>query len=47
MTGTILITGANRGLGLELVKAYLNANWQVIACCRSLGAANELNAPKR
>ena len=30
----ILITGANRGLGLELAKQYYAAGWQVIACSR-------------
>lgn len=31
---TILITGANRGLGLEFAKQYAEAGWQVLACCR-------------
>lgn len=31
----ILITGSNRGIGLELVKQYANDNWHVLACCRS------------
>lgn len=30
----ILITGANRGIGLELVKQYYSENWHVIACSR-------------
>lgn len=39
---TILITGANRGLGLEFAKQYAADGWKVIACCRSPGAADEL-----
>ncbi len=33
---TILITGANRGIGLEFVKQYSNAGWRVHACYRTL-----------
>lgn len=39
---TVLITGANRGLGLEFAKQYHAANWKVIACCRNPDAAAEL-----
>lgn len=39
---TTLITGANRGIGLELVKQYLDDKWRVIACCRDPNHANEL-----
>ena len=28
---TVVVTGANRGIGLELCKAYLEAGWQVVA----------------
>jgi NAD(P)-dependent dehydrogenase (short-subunit alcohol dehydrogenase family) len=41
---TILITGANRGLGLELVKQYAAEGWQVYACCRHPQTATELQA---
>lgn len=42
MAETILITGANRGIGLELVKAFTRNGWQVLACCRDPEAAVEL-----
>jgi NAD(P)-dependent dehydrogenase (short-subunit alcohol dehydrogenase family) len=32
---TILITGANRGIGLELTEQFALDEWQVIACCRN------------
>jgi NAD(P)-dependent dehydrogenase (short-subunit alcohol dehydrogenase family) len=37
-----LITGANRGLGLEFAKQYLADNWQVYAACRDPSSASEL-----
>ncbi len=40
---TLLITGANRGIGLELSKQYLEQGWQVHACCRKPKKAKELN----
>ena len=40
---TILITGANRGLGLEFVRQYAADDWQIIACCRDPEDADELN----
>jgi NAD(P)-dependent dehydrogenase (short-subunit alcohol dehydrogenase family) len=42
MQQSILITGANRGIGLELVKQYAENDWQVYACCRSPDQATEL-----
>ena len=39
---TVLITGANRGLGLEFVQQYLNKGWDVIATCRSPESAKTL-----
>jgi NAD(P)-dependent dehydrogenase (short-subunit alcohol dehydrogenase family) len=37
-----LITGANRGLGLEFVRQYLADGWQVYATCRDPASASEL-----
>lgn len=39
----VLITGANRGIGLEFVRQYANEGWQVFACCRNPVAAEALN----
>ncbi|HSE73906.1 MAG TPA: SDR family oxidoreductase [Dongiaceae bacterium] len=41
-TGTVLITGAGRGLGLEFARQYAADGWRVIACCRSPKDAQEL-----
>ncbi|MDG2176711.1 MAG: SDR family oxidoreductase [Gammaproteobacteria bacterium] len=41
---TILITGANRGLGLEFVRQFLARGDKVIACCRAPNEAVELQA---
>ena len=41
---TVLITGANRGLGLEFTRQYAAAGWQVLACCRNPAQAEALNA---
>lgn len=40
---TILITGTNRGIGLELTRQYAAEGWRVYACCRSPENAHELN----
>ncbi|MBW8191847.1 SDR family oxidoreductase [Neiella marina] len=42
MTQSVLITGANRGIGLQFCKHYLAAGWQVIACCRQPAQATAL-----
>lgn len=39
---TVLITGANRGLGLEFVRQYSNKGWTILAACRSPETATEL-----
>lgn len=43
---TILITGANRGIGLELTKQYASDGDTVLACCRNPGDADALNSIK-
>jgi len=40
---TILITGTNRGLGLEFVSQYINRGDRVIATCRNMESADELH----
>lgn len=42
MSETVLITGANRGIGLALSRIFVQAGWQVIACCRNPAAALRL-----
>ncbi|MCW7553448.1 SDR family oxidoreductase [Endozoicomonas gorgoniicola] len=41
---TVLITGANRGLGLEFVHQYADKGWNIIACCRNPQSAKSLAA---
>lgn len=41
---TVLVTGANRGLGLEFARQYQAAGWRVIATARAPEAAIELQA---
>lgn len=41
---TVLVTGANRGLGLELARQYAAAGWQVIGTARSPESATDLKA---
>jgi NAD(P)-dependent dehydrogenase (short-subunit alcohol dehydrogenase family) len=43
---TILVTGANRGIGLEFVKQYAAHGAELIACCREPAKAVELKAVK-
>lgn len=39
----VLITGSNRGIGLEFTRQYAEKGWHVVATCRSPAAAADLN----
>lgn len=39
---TVLVTGANRGLGFEFARQYASDNWRVLASCRNLVHAKDL-----
>lgn len=41
---TVLVTGANRGVGLEFAKSYAADGWRVHACARNIEKARELRA---
>lgn len=41
---SVLITGANRGLGLEFTKQYATDGWSVLACCRAAQSASALQS---
>lgn len=41
---TILVTGANRGIGLEISEQFAADGWAVIACCRNPASADALQA---
>lgn len=41
---TVLITGANRGIGLEFVRQFAERGWNIIATTRTPIEADELNA---
>ena len=43
-TPTVMITGASRGIGLELARQYAALGWGVIATCRNPAEANDLQA---
>lgn len=39
----VLVTGTNRGIGLEFVRQYATDGWRVLACCRDPRSAAALN----
>jgi NAD(P)-dependent dehydrogenase (short-subunit alcohol dehydrogenase family) len=39
---SVLVTGANRGIGLDFVRQYAADGAEVLACCRDPGAATDL-----
>ncbi|HEY9200947.1 MAG TPA: SDR family oxidoreductase [Gammaproteobacteria bacterium] len=41
---TLLVTGSNRGIGLEIVRQYAQLGWQIHACCRQPNNAQELQS---
>ncbi len=41
---TVMITGANRGIGLELARRYAADGWRVLATCRDPAKAEGLEA---
>ncbi|MFL5296616.1 MAG: SDR family oxidoreductase [Phenylobacterium sp.] len=41
---TVLVTGANRGIGLEFARQYADDGWKVIAACRDPAKAGDLKA---
>ncbi|MFH0933844.1 MAG: SDR family oxidoreductase [Pseudomonadota bacterium] len=43
-TLSVMITGANRGLGLEWARQYAEAGWRVLASCRRPEEADDLKA---
>ena len=38
----ILITGASRGIGLEMARYGMEQGWDVVACCRHPQQAEKL-----
>ncbi|WP_030074165.1 SDR family oxidoreductase [Halomonas alkaliantarctica] len=46
MTSTVVITGANRGVGLALAEQYHQAGWRVIGVCRESSDALQAAAER-
>lgn len=47
MLSTVLVTGANRGIGLEFCRQYLAKKYKVYACCRAPESAPALLSLKQ
>ncbi|WP_404326444.1 SDR family NAD(P)-dependent oxidoreductase [Aerophototrophica crusticola] len=43
---TVIVTGANRGIGLEFARQYAADGWRVIATTRDPAKAADLSATK-
>ena len=43
----VLITGTNRGIGLQMVKIAVSKQWRVFACCRNVHDADKLSEVTR
>ena len=41
---SMLVTGASRGLGLEMVRQFAGDGWRIYACCRTPDTATDLAA---
>ena len=41
---SMLVTGASRGLGLEMTRQFVADGWRIYACCRTPDTASELAA---
>ena len=41
---SMLVTGASRGLGLEMVRQFVGDGWRIYACCRTPATATDLAA---
>ena len=41
---SMLVTGASRGLGLEMVRQFVGDGWRIYACCRTPETATDLAA---